>query len=364
MMKNKAILDAILSTGPDAIIRIDRDGSILDFLGAAEQMFQHSAEEIGGQPVECLMPDLHADRHAGYVDAYLENHDPTLPQFDRPLKAKRKDGTVFPVEIALSRIGEGDHIQFVGIIRDITRRTENQKRLLDMQSDLDVARRNSALTELSTQIAHELNQPLTAVANYMDALELKLARLQTIEVSDLTSLATRAAEQARLAGSIVTRLRETLAPADIDLRPGDFHEAVRQVMAALIASIGANDIDIVVEHLGEGREVSFDQVQLHQLLTNLVLNAVTALDQAKVKQLVITSEVRENEVELRVTDTGPGVPDDHKTSIFDSFVSGSLDRLGLGLAVAKRIAKAHSGKLWVEDGPEGGAVFRLVLPLS
>jgi len=363
-MKSKAILDAILSTGPDAIIRIDRDGSILDFLGAAEKMFQYSAEEIVGQPFECLMPDLHADRHAGYIDAYLASRYPNLPELARPLKTKRKDGTMFPVEIALSQIGRGDQIEFVGVIRDISRRTEDQKRIRDMQANLDVARRNSALTELSTQMAHELNQPLTAVANYMDALELKLARLQTIEVSDLISLATRAAEQARLAGSIVTRLRETLAPAETDARPGDFHEAVQQGMAALVASIGAENIDIVVEHLGEGREVSFDRVQLHQVLANLVSNAVSALEQAEVKQLVITSEVRDNEVELRVTDTGPGVPDAQKSGIFDSFVSGSLDRLGLGLAIAKRIAKAHSGKLWVEDGPEGGAVFRMVLPLS
>lgn len=363
-MKEKAILKAILNTAPDAIIRMDRQGVVLDFLGAAHQMFQFTAEEMVGQSVGRLMPDIHAGRHAQYVDAFFESGDRKVPDFGRQLQAKRRDGTQFPVEIALSQIGEDNDAQIVGIIRDISRRVADQARISDMRTSLELASRKSAVAELSTQVAHELNQPLTAIANYMDALELKLARLQVIEVTDLTRLASRAAEQARLAGDIVQRLRQALAPNDTDARPGDFHEAVARAMTALIASLGAEDIDIAVEHLGEGREVSFDQVQLHQVLANLVWNAVTAIEQASVKRLVITSEVRDNEVELRVTDTGPGVPDAHKVSIFDSFVSDSLNGLGLGLAIAKRIAKAHSGKIWVEDGPEGGSVFRMVLPLK
>jgi two-component system sensor kinase FixL len=363
-MREKAILKAILANAPDAIIRIDENGTILGYLGAAESMFQYTPEEIEGQPVERLMPKLHADQHAAFVELFLsEMAQRGLPEHARRLEATKRDGTTFPVEIALSQIEDQGQIQFIGTIRDLSRRVSDEKRIREARIKLEAASRNSALAELSAQMAHELNQPLTAVANYVDALELKLARLQTVEVSDLVDLASRAGEQARLAGDIVLRLRQTLSPKDVDPQAGDFHDAVAGVMTALIASVGAEDIDIKVQHLGADREVSFDHVQLHQVLANLVENALKALEDASVKRLVITSEVREDEVELRVADTGPGVPDDHKTKIFDTFVSGSLTDLGLGLAIANRIAKAHSGKLWVEDAPDGGAVFRMVLPL-
>jgi two-component system sensor kinase FixL len=277
-MRDKAILQAILNTAPDAIIRIDHKGVILGFLGAAESMFQYSENEIVGERVERLMPDLHADQHLDYIEAHLANNAGELPHRGRRLQAVRRNGTAFPVEIALSEIDDEGQVQFVGTVRDLTRRVADEKRIGEMQARLEHASRNSALAELSAQMAHELNQPLTAVANYMDALELKLARLQVVEVNDLISLASRAGNQARLAGGIVSRLRQTLVHPDVDVEPGDFHDAVAQVMTALIASIGAEDIDISIEHLGEAREVSFDQVQLHQVLANLVSNALKALE--------------------------------------------------------------------------------------
>ena len=363
-MSEKSILNAILATAPDAIVRIDRDGIILGYLGAAEAMFQYPAEEILGQPVERLMPKLYAEQHAAFIGSFLENDQRTLRKHVRRLEATRRDGAKFPVEIALSQIKHDGQIQFIATIRDISRRVSDEKQIRDAQARLEAASRNSVLTELSVQMAHELNQPLTAIANYMEALELKLARFTSTEVGDLVNLAIRAGEQARLMGDLILRLRQTLAPANLDAQPGDFHDAIAEAMTALIASFGAEDIDITVEHIGEGREVSFDRLQLHQVLANLVLNALTALEKASIKRLVVTSEIREGEAELRVADAGPGVPDNLKEKIFDSFVGDSLEGLGLGLAIAKRIAKAHAGKLWVEDGPEGGAVFRMVLPLT
>jgi two-component system sensor kinase FixL len=364
-MREKAILKAILANAPDAIIRIDENGTILGYLGAAESMFQYTPEEIEGQPVERLMPKLHADQHAAFVELFLsEMAQRGLPEHARRLEATKRDGTTFPVEIALSQIEDQGQTQFIGTIRDLSRRVSDEKRIRDVQKNLEAASRDGALAELAIQIAHELNQPLTAIANYMDALELKLERLQLVEVDDLVSLATRAGQQARSMGEIISRLKHTLTPSDFDAQTADFHDAVADAMAALVATFGSEDIEVTVEHLGEGSEVSFDRLQLHQVLANLVKNALTAVENANVKRLVVTSEVREGEAELRVADSGPGVPSDRKTEIFDSFVSDSLEGLGLGLAIANRIAKAHSGKLWVEDGPDGGAVFRMVLPLT
>ena len=363
-MREKAVLEAILSTAPDAIIRITRNGKILDYLGAAEAMFQYTSEDILGEPIERLMPDPHAGQHKNFVDDFLKSGDRQLPHFGRRFEAKRKDGTRFPVEIALSQIEEAGDIQFVGIIRDLSRRVADEKRIHAMQSSLQKASRKSALAELSVQMAHELNQPLAAAANYMDALELKLEGKSTFEVDDLVNLAQKAANQTRRAGEIILQLRQTLAQTETDAQSQDFHDAVARAMTALNASISADDTDIIVEHLGEDRDVSFDQVQLHQVLSNLVSNALRAVAQAEIKRLVITSEIRENEVEIRVADTGPGVPDARKRAIFDSFVTDSAKNIGLGLSIAKRIAKAHSGKIWVEDGPNGGAVFRMVLPLE
>lgn len=363
-MSEEHLLKVLLAKAPDAIVRIDRAGKILDYSGAAEQMFQFTAAEMIGQSVERLMLPVDAGKHNGYIQAYLSSGTRKLPDFGRRLHAQRKDGSTFPIEIALSQVGEGEQMEFVSIIRDISRRIRDEKRISEMRERMVGASQHNALAELAIQMAHEINQPLTAVTNYMDALELKLAKIQAVDVSDLKELTEKAANQARLAGEIVRGLRERIDIPAREAENGDFHEAVADVMAALSSSINLDDVEVVVEHVGPSRTAAFDHIQLHQVLANLVANALTALEKADPKRLIITSEVRGDELELRVSDSGPGVPEGRKTEIFESFVSDSLSGLGLGLAIAKRIAKGHSGHLWVEDGPDGGAVFRMVLPLQ
>ena len=352
--------DEIVENAPDAILRFGPDGAILEYMGAAEQLFDYSADEILGQPLSKLMPGVDVDEFA----RDRQSGDGAPINGSRKIDAMRKDGSVFPVEMNVRRVASDGAAQYIGIVRDIAARHAFQARNRDLQAQLEAANRRSALVELADQMTQELAQPLTAAATFLDALEIKLNQLTIEAKAELIDLSRLAAEQTRRAGSSLRHIHHVLAPVDPNLRNGNFHDAVAEVMDALLSMLGVEDVEVAVNHIGDGSNIAFDEVQLHQVLANLVANALAALEKSSVKRLTITSEVRDDEVELRVSDSGSGVPDELKDSIFNRFMSESLHGLGLGLSIATRIAESHSGKLWVEDGPDGGAVFRMVFPLK
>ena len=356
--------EALLKAAPDAILRIDRTGKILSFLGKAEAVFGYTAEEVEGGPVEVLMPETHARQHQSYIETYLETGERKLPDFGRRLQARRRDGKLIPVEISLNQMGEGESVQFVAIVRDVTRRVKDEARLQQLQTMKEAVGLQNALAETAATLAHELNQPLTAVANYADAIEIKLEQSDAGDKEALTMLARKTGDQARLCGDIVKHISQTLSRSVFQPEMTSIHDTVRQFASTVEGQLSAQDVEFVITHEGHDIPVQIDRAQIYQVLGNLVTNALEALSDADIKQIKIISLVTDTHIELSVSDTGKGVPDDRKQAIFESFITDSLIGLGLGLSVAKRLAHAHSGKVWVEDNPGGGAVFKLSLPIA
>jgi two-component system, LuxR family, sensor kinase FixL len=359
-----SILQAILKVAPDAIIRLSGEGTILDFFGRAPDVFGYSADEIVGKPFSLLMSEADAAPHAEFIETFANREVQQISYTSRRMTARHKDGSSFPLEAAVSQIGSGDDMQFVGILRDITARVENEAKISKLREAVELNGRKSALGEMAVTIAHELNQPLTAIANYMDALELRLKQEDREENIPLISIAQKTGSQARMGGEIVKRIRRMVLRESNETQPGHVHEAVLQTAELFEEMAETKGVELIVECKGDDGNVLFNRLHLHQVLVNLVRNALKALETADVKKIIISSEVREDEVELRVTDTGPGVPDERKQAIFEGFINSSVSGLGVGLPIARRIAAAHFGKIWVEDNPEGGAVFRVLIPLS
>lgn len=361
-VEQQSVLEALTGTAPDAIIRIDRKGVVLDFLGRAEDLFGYEASEIVGQKINRLMPERHAERHDDYIEAFLRSGRRKLPDFGRRLQARRKDGSLFPVEIALSEIARQKSTEFIGIVHDISERVARESEIHDLRDALDRAARQSLLGELAAIIAHELSQPLTAIANYMDALELRLSRLDVAEKDELTDLARRAGAKARLGGEIVRRTRRMTLRGDSEREENDFHSAIGEAVALVSRTPEAQNVLIELHREGGSGTAIFDRVQIQQVVINLMTNALRAVEGCAERHVSITSRVGTSHVELIVEDSGPGIPEADRPRLFERFFTRHREGLGLGLAVVKTIADAHFGRIELDDAPGGGARFRLILP--
>lgn len=362
LTSQQSVFEALMRAAPDAIIRIDRHGYILDFAGRSEDLFGHGAADMVGQHVSRLMPEPHAGRHDAYVDAFLQTGERRLPDFGRRLEAVHRDGSVFPVEIALSELVGDDTVEFVGIVRDISRRVMRERELESMREALEHASRQSALGELASMIAHELNQPLTAITNYMDAMELRLAGLDSADADTLRELARKAAGQARLGAEVIRRTRRMALKGETEARADDFHAAVREAIELISKTPSAAGVNLTFERTGHQEPVVFDRVQIQQVVLNLASNALRALAGDDQPALHIASHVGEDHAQIVVEDSGPGIPDGEKEKIFEQFYRKREGGMGLGLAVVSRIASAHEGEISVSDRPEGGAVFVFRIP--
>lgn len=359
--EERSVFDALMRTAPDAIIRIDAQGTILDFIGASERIFGYAASDVRGHNIACLMPEPHASRHDDYIRAYLETGERKLPDFGRRLEARRRDGTLISVEIALSEVKGPKRSEFIGTVRDISQRVRREQESEQLRRALEEAGRQSALGELAASVAHEINQPLTSVANYLDALDLRLAAGEQ-DRDVLRDLAARAAREARFGGEIVRRLRSMVTVGEVDFAFADFHEAVREAVEIIRHATGLQGGR--VDLCQEGGEASglFDRVQVQQVVLNLASNALTAMESSPVRRLAVTSRALPGRFELEVADTGPGIPETEKGDVFRSFFKRADGGMGLGLAIVSRIADMHEGEASVHDNPGGGALFRFAFP--
>jgi PAS domain S-box-containing protein len=362
MTDQQSVLQALVNTAPDAIIRMGRDGTILDFMGGASRIFGWSPEEIVGQSISILMPDPDASRHGRYVDTFLQTGERKLPDFGRRLTARHKSGSNFPIEVALSQLPGHEDVEFIGTVRDISRRVAQEGEIDALRDALDAAGRQSALGELAATIAHELNQPLTAIANYMDALELRLANPDgnTIEVA--RDFARKTAAQARLGAEVIRRTRRMALHGESHAQMDDFHDAVREAVSLISKTPRAAATEIRLDHEGTSEPTAFDRVQIQQVVINLASNALRAMANTENPCLTLISRQTEDVLELVVRDNGPGILPMDQGKVFDRFFRRSDNGMGLGLSIVRRIAMAHDGEVRLQDATGGGAEFTLTLP--
>ncbi|MEZ5997833.1 MAG: HAMP domain-containing sensor histidine kinase [Hyphomonas sp.] len=358
----RGTLDAIVGKAPDAIIRIDKSGTILDFAGSAPAMFGHTAEEVTGRHISILMPEPHARLHNHYVKTYLATGTRRLPDFGRRVEGLRKDGSLFPIEIAIAMVGTEAEPAFLGIVRDVSRTVQRENSLAELRQALEYSNRRSVIGEMASSVAHELNQPLTAISNYLDSLVLHLEQAGRPADPFVLELISKARQQSRLGSDIIRRMRLMNQQEPADVEPGDFHAAVEDAVAFVRPALDADGIALTLRHEGDDGSGAFDRVQLLQVLTNIVSNARRALEGTRAPRIEVVSAVAGDTLKLSIADNGPGIPDGDKARVFESFFTTDERGTGLGLAVVRRIARAHGGRISARDASDGGALFELVLP--
>ena len=357
-------LRSITQTAPDAIVVIDESGIIDTVNPAAERLFGYSRAELVGQNVKVLMPSPHREAHDSHLARYRETGEKRVIGIGRVVVGRRKDGTTFPARLAIGEIELEQGRLFTGFLHDITERENIQRRAGILQQELMHASRLSAMGEMASGIAHELNQPLTAVMNCTRAARRRLDRAEP-GAEPIADLVEKAGQQAERAAEIVKRLRRFIKKDDIERRFEPINTVGEE--AAALALIGASDRDIeLVFSLDDTLSpVLMDRIEVQQVVLNILRNAIEAFEGTGDRKVYISTQAAgSREVQVNIRDNGPGLAPHVADDPFRPFQTTKEDGLGIGLAISRTIIDAHGGRLWAESPPGGGAVFRFSLPVG
>jgi two-component system sensor kinase FixL len=358
----EAHLRSILETVPDAMIVIDERGLILSFSVAAGRMFGFSEEEIIGENVSILMPSPDRERHDGYLERYMRTGERRIIGIGRVLTARHRDGTTFPIELSVGEARLGNDRVFTGFIRDLTERQQAELRIHDLQSALAHVSRVTAMGTLATSLAHELNQPLTAIANYVEAANDLLENPNEENISTVREALTECAAQSVRAGQIVRRLRDFISRGEIERRIESLQRLVTEASALALVWAGEQSFEVDVRLDPSADHVMVDRIQIQQVLLNLIRNAIEAMAESPVRQLLIYSATEAGGfVRVTVADSGPGLSAEVAERLFEPFISTKDTGMGLGLSISSTIVAAHGGRIWAEPSKLGGIAFHFTI---
>ena len=359
-LAREAHLTSILNTVPEAMIVIDEGGIIQSFSSAAERLFGHTAAEILGTNIKVLMPSPYRENHDGYLGRYLRTGERRIIGIGRVVVGERKDGSTFPMELAVGEMRSGDRRFFTGFIRDLTERQQTEARLQELQSELVHISRLTAMGEMASALAHELNQPLSAITNYMKGSRRLLESSSDDKSALLRDAMDKAAEQA---------LRAVTVSGGWLVVGGESERRVESVMklveeASALALVGAKDQGVRVRFQFDPAVdlVLADKVQIQQVLLNLLRNAVEAMEASARRELVISvASGADSMVTISVADTGSGISPEIAPQLFQPFVTNKRHGMGVGLSICRSIVEGHGGQIGAEPNPAGGTIFRFTL---
>jgi two-component system sensor kinase FixL len=358
---------SVLATVPDAMVLIDEGGSIISFSAAAERMFGFAEHEVLGENVSILMPSPDREQHDRYMHNYLSTGVRKIIGIGRVLTARHRDGYTFPIELSVGEAQVEDRRIFTGFIRDLTERQHTEMRLQDLQSELAHVGRVSEVGTLASALAHELNQPLTAIANYCEAArDIFSARSDDDEdLAMVREALDEAAQQSVRAGQIVRRLRDFITYGQSERKVEQLPRLIAEANALGLVGTREHGIEVDVELDPLADRVLVDRIQIQQVLLNLIRNAIEAMLGSRVRQLkIVTRVINGEDVEISVCDTGRGIDPHIAEQLFQPFVTSKNDGMGIGLSICRTIVEAHGGRIWNEAGKGGGTTFSFTIPLA
>ncbi|HEY7298195.1 MAG TPA: PAS domain S-box protein [Xanthobacteraceae bacterium] len=358
----EAHLQAILATVPDAMVIIDERGIIQSFSATAERLFDFSANEVQGRNVSMLMPPPYRQEHDGYLARYLTTGERRIIGTGRVVVGQRKDGSTFPMELSVGEVLLEGRRQFTGFVRDLTERQTHEQRLHEVQAELLHISRLSTMGEMASTLAHELNQPLAAISNYLQGSRRLLQDSSDKKAALILETLEKAAEQALRAGQVIQRLRDFVARGETEHRIESIKKLVEE--ASALALVGAKEKSVRVNFQFDPSVdlVLVDKVQVQQVLLNLLRNAVEAMENSDRRDLLITTAPAvDGMIAITVVDTGCGIAPDIASQLFQPFVSSKRQGMGVGLSISRTIVESHGGVITTEPNPGGGTIFRFTL---
>lgn len=358
----EARLASILNTVLDATIVSDENGTITSFNSAAVRQFGYSEPEAIGQNLRLLMPQPYKVEHDGYMRRYMATGEKRIIGVDRVVVGQRKDGSTFPMKLAVGEIKRGRKRFFTGFVRDLTEREESAARLQEIQTELARLGRLNEMGEMASTLAHELNQPLSAIANYVHGC----ARLLQNAVGDrdiqVRDALLEAGEQSIRAGQIIRHLREFVTKGETEKRTESLRQLVEEAGALALVGSREKGVRTVFNFTADNDRVFVDRIQIQQVLTNLMRNAIEAMKQTEKKEIrVSVCSDKMGLLTVTVEDSGPGIAPEIAQDIFKPFTTTKAGGMGIGLSISRRIVEAHGGHMTVSKSELGGAFFCFTL---
>jgi two-component system sensor kinase FixL len=354
---NDQRLAAIVESSDDAIIAKDLAGTVFAWNKAAERMFGYSAAEMTGQNITRIFPPERMAEEAALLARVAAGEQVDHYETERC----RRDGTIFPVSVTISPIRNagGAIVGASKILRDLTQRVAYDRRIAQLQAELAHVQRLNELGQMVSSLVHEVNQPLTAINNYVSACR----RLVPQDgAPHLRAAIEHIAAQTSRTRDIVQRIGGFVRRRDVDMRPEDLAVVIDESVALTQTFLRDTELALTVRLQPSGLLVLVDKIQVQQVLFNLLRNGIEAMQHQSRRVLGIAAALSDEEmVEISLRDSGRGLLPDIREKLFQPFVTTKEDGMGVGLSVCKTIVEAHAGRLWAEDNPGGGTVFRFTV---
>jgi len=356
-------LRLVVEMSPTALLMVDEEGLITLVNRQAEIVFGYSRQDLAGMNVDTLVPHRLRDRHVDERAAYAARATTRTMGSGRELSARRKDGSELPVEIALSPIRGDAGMAVLVSITDISERKRADRESALQRDELAHLSRVVLLAELSGSLAHELNQPLTAILSNAQAAVRFLAHSPP-NLDEVRDSLTNIVENDKRAGEVIRRLRALLRKDRADHRRLDMNDVVLDVLRIIRSDLLNRNVDVVLDLEPTLPPIEGDRVQLQQVLLNLVMNGTDAMaDVSAAREITLhTHETAAGSVHVSVTDVGSGIPEDDIERIFSPFVTTKTSGIGLGLAVCVSIIQTHRGTIWAANNPARGATVHFTIP--
>jgi len=358
----EAFLRCIVTTFPDAIVVIDDKGFIQSFNGNAERLFGFTGREVLAHNVSMLMPAPHREDHDGYLARYLATGERRMIGMGRMVVGQRKDGSTFPMALSVGEVLLEGHRQFIGFVRDLTEHHEREQLLHEVQSELLHMSRLSTMGQMASALAHELNQPLAAITNYLQGSRRLLEQNSDERLVQLRDALDKAGDQALRTGQIIRRLRDFVARGETEWRIESITRLIEEISALALVAAKEQSVRVIFQLDPSVDLVLVDKVQVQQVLLNLLRNAIEAMETSERRELVVsTKPAADNMIAVSVADTGTGIDPKIAPQLFQPFVTTKRQGMGIGLSISRTIIESHRGKISMEPNPGGGSIFRFTL---
>ena len=354
---------SILQSVPDAMVVINDAGIITAVSKAAETLFGYEADQLLGRNVSILMSPTDKSQHDGYISRYLRTGERQIIGIGRTVTARRSDGSLFPIDLKIGEAKIGDHYLFTAFMRDLTEQRRNETRMKALQAELVHFSRLSSVGTMASALAHELNQPLTVVTNYLEAARDLLDAPDEETMKMVQEALSEAAKQSVRAGQIVRKLRDYVSRGEVEKRPTDLVPLLGDAVALVQTEMSAETGAISVSVAESTPHVMSDPIQIQQVVINIVRNAFEAMaGQEKPRVSIQAAPASGGLVMVAIEDNGPGLDREIAEHLFKPLASSKATGMGLGLSICKTIIEAHGGT--IEAMPAGATGTRFVFTLE
>ena len=359
----EAQLRSVLEAAPAAMVVVNQAAVILEFSPSAEHLWGYAAADVLGRPSSLLAAPEERERLRTAIGRDPDDVE-AVARHGVSAMALTSDGRRVPIEVSIGRARTSAGTLVTLFCHDVSDRLAAEQRLSELNAELAHISRQSAMSEVAADLAHELNQPLSATANFLAAARMLIERGESgARVIDHLQMAE---DQTLRSGEIIRRLRDFLAKREVEMRPESLGHVVHEAVDLVLFGSAQFDISLTYELDPAADSIFVDRIQVQQVLVNLLRNAIEvlrSLPDTKREILIASKPVADDMIEVSVSDSGPGLPKELGEQLYSRFATTKTGTaMGIGLSISRRIIEAHGGALVAENRRAGGATFRFTLP--